>query len=93
MMPVTLGRFSIRPRVVRVAYPRNGNVDNPTAIKAYDLYEGDTLMLSCSTLSEAKAHALAPYFARVDGWMCRKCMRNCRSFGAAKAHLHKWHTL
>lgn len=52
----------IRQTVIRIAYARNGNVDNPTVYYRWNLYRGEKYLGSFRTLTEAKQAAYSPMF-------------------------------
>lgn len=50
--------FTLKRRIVRIAYPRNGNVDNPTLYTVWDVYKDDKLIdAGITTMREARAIA------------------------------------
>jgi len=60
-MVYTVGNVQVWRRLDRIAYPKNGNVDNPTRYYEWDVVvEGAKRPhLSCRTLRDAKAVARA----------------------------------
>lgn len=52
-----VGAATIKQRVSRVAYARNGNALNPTLTYAFDVYVAGKLVVICHTLRAAKLAA------------------------------------